>query len=76
MPLHNGDAVAAVTEVEVVRRSNFGWQCMIGGRPVFVASLQVARGFMMPGDGERGTVMLTQSAVRDLAIPSHLVQRA
>lgn len=71
----NGDAVAVVTDVVVVRRSDVGWQCMIAGRPVFVASLQIPRGFRMPSEGERGPVMLTAAAVRDLDVPMHLVRQ-
>jgi hypothetical protein len=75
MSQSNGDGVAVVADVVVVRRSDFGWQCMIEGRPVFVANLQIPRGFVMPIEGQSGPVMLTAAAIHDLGISPHVVRR-
>ncbi len=71
----DGNGFTVVDDVVVVRRSNFGWQCLIAGRPVFVGSLQVPQGFHMPVEGKRGRVILTEAAVRDLDLPMQLVRQ-
>ena len=75
MSQSNGNGVAVVADVAVVRRLDLGWQCMIEGRPVFVANLQIPPGFVMPVEGETGPIMLTAAAIRDLGIPPHAVRR-
>jgi hypothetical protein len=61
----DGDGVAVV-EAVVVRRTEFGWFCEIDGKRVFLATLQIAPGFVMPVDGTRGPIELTVAAVADL----------
>lgn len=75
MAQSNGDGVAVVADVAVVRKLDLGWQCMIEGRPVFVANIQIPPGFVMPVEGESGPVMMTAAAIRDLGIPPHAVRR-
>jgi hypothetical protein len=61
-----GTAVIVVENVLVVRRMDFGWHCEIAGEPVFVSTLQVASGFLMPEDGTRGAIKLRADAVDDM----------
>lgn len=75
MSQSNGNGIAMVADVAVVRRSDVGWQCMIEGRPVFVANIQIARGFVMPREGTTGPIMLTAAAIDDLKLPKHIVRR-
>jgi hypothetical protein len=63
------DDVVVLANVLVVRRTDFGWQCVIQGRQVFLSSLQIAPGSLMPADGERGAVTLTAAAAEDLSLP-------
>jgi hypothetical protein len=55
-----------VTDVLVVRRSEFGWHCQIAGKQVFLSALQLEPGFAMPAEGTRGPIKLTAAAVDDL----------
>jgi hypothetical protein len=57
-----------VDDVLIVRRTDFGWFCEIEGQGVFLGSLQVVTGAMMPEIGERGTVTLTVAAAQDLGL--------
>jgi hypothetical protein len=59
----DGSDVIVVEDVLVVRRSDFGWWCEIGGLPVFFGAAQIAPGFLMPPTGERGPVKVVTSAV-------------
>lgn len=61
----NGDGITVVQAV-VVRRTEFGWFCELDGKRVFVATLQIAPGFVMPVDGTRGSIELTAAAFADL----------
>jgi len=63
MSQSNGDGVAVVADVVVVRRSDFGWWCEIAGLPVFFGAAQIAPDFLMPADGVRGPVKVVTSAV-------------
>lgn len=65
MSHQNGDGIAVV-EAVVVRRSDFGWFCEIDGKRVFLATLQIAPGFVMPIDGTRGPIELTAAGFADL----------
>lgn len=69
------DEVVLVADVVVVRRTDFGWQCMMEGRPVFVGALQIPRGFQMPVAGECGMLMLTAAAARDLQVSPNAMMR-
>jgi hypothetical protein len=71
----DGSDVIVVEDVLVVRRREFGWQCEIAGEPVFVSTLQVAPGFVMPAEGTRGSIELTASAMGDvIAVAPHAVR--
>ena len=61
-------AVVVVEDVLVVRRTDFGWHCVLRGRQMFLAALQIAPNYLMPSEGERGTVTLTAEAAYDLLI--------
>ncbi len=62
------DGAVVVENVLVVRRTDFGWHCVMRGRQMFLASLQIAPDCLMPGEGEHGTVMITAEAAYDLLI--------
>lgn len=64
----DGSAVIVVEDVLVVRRTDFGWHCEIAGEPVFLSTLQIAPGFLMPADGEWGAVNLVATAANDVAV--------
>jgi len=55
-------------DVLVIRQSDLGWLCDIGGRPTFLGRLQVPPGFSMPPEGQRGTIALTMVAATDLGL--------
>jgi hypothetical protein len=57
-----------VPDVLIVRRTDFGWLCEIARQAVFLGTLQIAPGTLVPVDGERGPVTLTLSAARDLGL--------
>jgi hypothetical protein len=62
------DAPFVVDDVHVVRATDLGWTCEIGGRTVFIGRLQIVPGTTVPGVGERGPITLTTTAARDLAL--------
>lgn len=62
------DGAVVVEDVLVVRRTDFGWHCVVRGRQMFLAGLQVAPDCLMPGAGERGTVTVTAEAAYDLLL--------
>jgi hypothetical protein len=55
-------------DVRVVRETDLGWTCDIGGRTVFVGRLQTVPGTTVPSVGERGRLTLSASAARDLGL--------
>jgi hypothetical protein len=66
MSHQSGDGIAELADVLVVRRSDFGWHCEVDGKQVFLSSLQIAPGFLMPADGTSGPIKLTTAALQDL----------
>ena len=70
------DAVVQVEDVMVARRTDIGWYCSIQGRTVLVSLLQVAPGFLMPGEGRLGPIQLRASAVADLQLETPLRRQA
>jgi hypothetical protein len=56
--------------VLVVRRSEFGWHCVIEGRAVFLGQREIAPDATMPREGERGRVTLTADAAENLNLRS------
>ena len=73
---HFDDDVVLVEDVVVVRRSDLGWYCTIQGRPVFIAALQVAPGFMMPAEGYRSPIEIRAAALQDLDLELSLQRQA
>ena len=69
------DGVVLVEDVVVVRRSDVGWYCTIRGSTVLVSELQVAPGFLMPAEGQRGTIQLRAAALADLGLPEQSATR-
>ena len=62
------DGAVVVEDVLVVRRTDFGWLCVIRGRQMFLAGLQVAPDCLMPGAGERVTVTVTAESAYHLLL--------
>jgi hypothetical protein len=60
--------VIVVHDVLIVRQLELGWLCEIEGRPAFLGKLQVAPGTSLPGEGRRGTIMITVTAAADLGL--------
>jgi hypothetical protein len=57
-----------VDDVRVVRHTDLGWTCEIGGRTIFVGRLQIVAGSSVPRVGDRGRLTLTRAAARDLGL--------
>jgi hypothetical protein len=59
-----------VLDVLVVKQTELGWLCEIHGRPTHLGTLQISPGTMMPREGERGRIYVTEAAAYDLGLMS------
>ncbi len=55
-----------LVDVLVLHRTGTGWLCEIEGRRVFIGQLQVEPGELMPGEGQRGPIVIAAHAVADV----------
>ncbi len=69
------DDAVVFENVLVMRRSEFGWHCVIDGRAVFLGHQEIAQGCTMPQEQRHGRVVLTATAARNLNLHARQAER-